>query len=137
MSTPEHLAEDEARAALEQSHLTRAATGATGANIGLNASGQQYGAPGGEGATMQTQQTRHARRLYVGNIPDLSEVHNFFRDAIRKSIMLDPRSECQIEGTGYWMIIPTLQYNLRTDCADKYFRSLLFVSKRRKRTLIC
>jgi RNA recognition motif-containing protein len=43
---------------------------------------------------VQPQQTRHARRLYVGNIPDLSEdeVHAFFRDAIRDSIVLDPES---------------------------------------------
>mmetsp|Transcript_22679 Transcript_22679/g.47344 ORF Transcript_22679/g.47344 Transcript_22679/m.47344 type:complete len:742 (-) Transcript_22679:558-2783(-) len=88
--TPEQLAEDEARSALEQSHLTRTATGATGANVGLNASGQRYGGGGGR-ATMQPQQTRHARRIYVGNIPDLSEedVHNFFRDAIRQSIVID------------------------------------------------
>eukprot|EP00584_Thalassiosira_punctigera_P009299 CAMPEP_0172535306 /NCGR_PEP_ID=MMETSP1067-20121228/7377_1 /TAXON_ID=265564 ORGANISM="Thalassiosira punctigera, Strain Tpunct2005C2" /NCGR_SAMPLE_ID=MMETSP1067 /ASSEMBLY_ACC=CAM_ASM_000444 /LENGTH=564 /DNA_ID=CAMNT_0013320231 /DNA_START=6 /DNA_END=1699 /DNA_ORIENTATION=+ len=89
--TPEQLAEDEARAALEQSHLPRTATGATGANVGLNAGGAgRYGSGGGSSST-QPQQTRHARRLYVGNVPDLSEeeVHDFFRDAIRRSIVLD------------------------------------------------
>ncbi|EED91315.1 U2 snRNP auxillary splicing factor, U2AF subunit, partial [Thalassiosira pseudonana CCMP1335] len=39
--------------------------------------------------------TRHARRLYVGNIPDVSDeqLHHFFRDAIRSSIILDNNSE--------------------------------------------
>mmetsp|Transcript_3811 Transcript_3811/g.8496 ORF Transcript_3811/g.8496 Transcript_3811/m.8496 type:complete len:662 (+) Transcript_3811:129-2114(+) len=104
--TAEQLAEDEARAALEQSHtLTRAggAVGATGANMGLNSGGGQGhygGGGGGGGATMQPQQTRHARRLYVGNIPDLSEenVHNFFRDAIRDSIIVDPSSNPNAAG---------------------------------------
>jgi len=49
---------------------------------------------------MQPQQTRHARRLYVGNIPDLSEenVHNFFRDAIRDSIVVEPSSNTNASG---------------------------------------
>ncbi|KAL7512044.1 hypothetical protein ACHAXN_009492 [Cyclotella atomus] len=44
--------------------------------------------------TVQPQQTRHARRLYVGNIPDVdeSQVHDFFRNAIRSSIILDPNN---------------------------------------------
>ena len=91
--TPEQLAEDEARAALESqtTGIIRASTGATGANTGLNSSGFRGAS---SGSTMQPQQTRHARRLYVGNIPDLSEneVHNFFRDAIRNSIKLDPET---------------------------------------------
>lgn len=108
--TPEQLAEDEARAALEQSHvLVRTggvAVAATGANIGLNSAAtaavQRYGSASTGGgnnmatttATMQPQQTRHARRLYIGNIPDLSEeqVHTFFRDAICNSIILDPNT---------------------------------------------
>ena len=42
-------------------------------------------------STVQPQQTRHARRLYVGNIPDVSEgeVHDFFRNVIRDTIILD------------------------------------------------
>lgn len=106
--TPEQLAEDEARAALEQNHAlvrTGGAVAATGANIGLNSAvgNQRYGSTsggsggGGGGLTttmMQPQQTRHARRLYIGNIPDLSEeeVHTFFRDAICNSIILDPNT---------------------------------------------
>ena len=41
---------------------------------------------------MQPQQTRHARRLYVGNVPDVNEddIHSFFRDAIRDALVLDP-----------------------------------------------
>ncbi len=106
--TPEQLAEDEARAALEQSHAlvrTGGAVAATGANIGLNSAAavQRYGSASASGSsggmststtTMQPQQTRHARRLYIGNIPDLSEeeVHTFFRDAICNSIILDPNA---------------------------------------------
>ncbi|KAL9188295.1 hypothetical protein ACHAXT_006673 [Thalassiosira profunda] len=90
--TAAQLAEDQARAALEVAHNTlgRSATGATGANVGLNAG--RYGSGGGGGGSMQPQQTRHARRLYVGNVPDLTEsdIHNFFRDAIRDSLVLDP-----------------------------------------------
>ena len=71
--------------------LTRATTGATGANVGLNAGSGALRAGGG-GSTLQPQQTRHARRLYVGNVPDMGEeeVHDFFRDAIRGSLVLDP-----------------------------------------------
>ena len=44
--------------------------------------------------SLQPQQTRHARRLYIGNIPDIHEtdVHNFFRDAIRSAIVIDPNN---------------------------------------------
>eukprot|EP00804_Cyclotella_cryptica_P002724 CCRYP_009629-RA/>CCRYP_009629-RA protein AED:0.05 eAED:0.05 QI:131/1/1/1/1/1/4/641/590 len=73
--TPEQLAEEEARAAF-------------GSLVGgtLHSSNP---------TSVQPQQTRHARRLYVGNIPDVSEaeVHDFFRNAIRDSIILDPRRE--------------------------------------------
>jgi splicing factor U2AF subunit len=102
--TPEQLAEDEARAALEASHAVGGmrtgglAVGPTGANIGLNGAPLSQRNPSSSSssssssAIAQPQQTRHARRLYVGNIPDLSEdeVHTFFRDAIRDSIVLDP-----------------------------------------------
>ena len=73
--TPEQLAEDEARAAF-------------GSLVG----GTLHSA---NPSTVQPQQTRHARRLYVGNIPDVSEgeVHDFFRDAIRDSIVLDRNHE--------------------------------------------
>ena len=91
--TPEQLAEDEARQALEQAHTMGRAganVGATGANTGINSSGSNHYAGGT--AALQPQQTRHARRIYVGNVPDISEedVQNFFRDAIRNSIILDP-----------------------------------------------
>ncbi|KAL3810175.1 hypothetical protein ACHAXA_001596 [Cyclostephanos tholiformis] len=104
--TPEQLAEDEARAALEASHAIGGmrtgglAVGPTGANIGLNGvpllqrnhPSSSSSSSSSSSAIVQPQQTRHARRLYVGNIPDLSEdeVHAFFRDAIRDSIVLDP-----------------------------------------------
>ena len=41
----------------------------------------------------QSRFTSHARRLYVGRIPNIvyaDEVHAFFRDTIRQSIVLDP-----------------------------------------------
>jgi len=41
----------------------------------------------------QSRFTSHARRLYVGRIPNIEcadEVHAFFRDTIRQSIVLDP-----------------------------------------------
>ena len=101
--TPEQLAEDEARAALEASHAVGGmrtgglAVGPTGANMGMNGAplSQRNDPPSSSSsssAILQPQQTRHARRLYVGNIPDMSEdeVHAFFRDAIRDSIVLDP-----------------------------------------------
>lgn len=98
--TAEQLAEDEARAALESVHtLGRAGTSvnATGANMGLNSAGQRPGRA--VAAALQPQQTRHARRIYIGNVPDLSEedVHNFFRDAIRNSIILDPSTNPNYE----------------------------------------
>ena len=97
--TPEQLAEDEARAVLESLMPATNRTGGlgggpTGANVGLNAGGgPKWEAPSSSSSlAVQPQQTRHARRLYVGNIPDLSEdeVHTFFRNAIRDSIILDP-----------------------------------------------
>ena len=98
--TPEQLAEDEARAVLESLMPATNRTGGlgggpTGANVGLNAGGgPKWEAPSSSSSSLavQPQQTRHARRLYVGNIPDLSEdeVHTFFRNAIRDSIILDP-----------------------------------------------
>jgi len=99
--TPEQLAEDEARAVLESMMPATNRTGGlgggpTGANVGLNAGGgPKWEAPSSSSSSssaVQPQQTRHARRLYVGNIPDLSEddVHTFFRNAICNSIILDP-----------------------------------------------
>ena len=44
-------------------------------------------------STIQPQQTRHARRLYEVNILDAiseGQVHDFFCDAVRNSIVLDP-----------------------------------------------
>lgn len=97
--TPEQLAEDEARAVLESmmpatNRAVGLGGGPTGANVGLNAGGgPKWEAPSSSSSlsSVQPQQTRHARRLYVGNIPDLSEdeVHTFFRNAIRDSIILD------------------------------------------------
>ncbi|KAL7522054.1 hypothetical protein ACHAWX_006754 [Stephanocyclus meneghinianus] len=73
--TPEQLAEEEARAAF-------------GSLVG----GTLHSA---NPSSVQPQQTRHARRLYVGNIPDVSEadVHDFFRNAIRDAIILDPKRD--------------------------------------------
>jgi len=86
--SPEQLAEEEARAALERDHLMM--TGGMGiggiiaaaaASAGMRTESTRVG--------LQPQQTRHARRLYIGNIPDIheSDVHNFFRDAIRSAII--------------------------------------------------
>ncbi|KAL7470108.1 hypothetical protein ACHAXS_011699 [Conticribra weissflogii] len=88
--TPEQAAMDEARAALERDHLLR--TGAAYGGLLAGAASSSAAAAGSR--VLQPQQTRHARRLYVGNIPDLSEdqVHDFFRDAIRTSIAIDPAS---------------------------------------------
>ena len=90
--TPEQLAEDEARLALEQTHtlgIARTNVGATGANMGINLG--RFGSGPGI-ATQSPQQTRHARRIYVGNVPDISEgdLQNFFRDRISSSVILDP-----------------------------------------------
>jgi len=90
------LAQDEARAALERDHLMM--TGGAGAG-GVGGS-MMHGAVGGSSGggkssrSLQPQQTRHARRLYIGNIPDIHEtdVHNFFRDAIRSAIVIDPNN---------------------------------------------
>eukprot|EP00569_Conticribra_weissflogii_P015607 CAMPEP_0171400150 /NCGR_PEP_ID=MMETSP0880-20121228/7085_1 /TAXON_ID=67004 /ORGANISM="Thalassiosira weissflogii, Strain CCMP1336" /LENGTH=704 /DNA_ID=CAMNT_0011914433 /DNA_START=6 /DNA_END=2120 /DNA_ORIENTATION=+ len=84
--TPEQAAMDEARAALERDHLLR-----TGAVYGGILPGVVASSSAGS-RMLQPQQTRHARRLYVGNIPDLSEdqVHDFFRDAIRTAVVVDP-----------------------------------------------
>ena len=90
--SPEQLAEEEARAALERDHLMMTggmgvgAVGAAGGGGGMRSESSSVG--------LQPQQTRHARRLYIGNIPDINEndVHNFFRDAIRSSIIIDPNN---------------------------------------------
>lgn len=84
--SPEQLAEEEARATLERDHLMM--TGAGG--MGMGGMGSSTEASRG----LQSQQTRHARRLYIGNIPDIHEndVHNFFRDAIRSAIIMDPNN---------------------------------------------
>ena len=81
--TPEQLAMDEARTALE-------ARADGGGSVYGNIPGRTVSA-----LAAQPQQTRHARRLYVGNIPDVSDeqLHHFFRDAIRSSIILDSNSE--------------------------------------------
>ena len=99
--TPEQAAMDEARAALEKDHLLRtggaaAVYGGGGVIAGGGSSsygGRDEGSRGG-GRSLQPQQTRHARRLYVGNIPDISEneVHNFFRDAIRTAVIVDSQN---------------------------------------------
>ena len=93
--TPEQLKEEEARAAIERDHLMM--TGGMGmgaasaAAYSMGGGMRSDGRGGGGGGSLQSQQTRHARRLYIGNIPDIREndVHNFFREAIRSSIILD------------------------------------------------
>jgi hypothetical protein len=89
--SPEQLAEEEARAALEQDHLLM--TGGMGIGGGGTDGSMMmhHTSRGGGGGGLQPQQTRHARRLYVGNIPDINDndLHNFFRDAIRSSIIID------------------------------------------------
>lgn len=90
--SPEQLAQDEARAALERDHLMM--TGGAGAG-GVGGSMMHGSSSGGKSSrSLQPQQTRHARRLYIGNIPDIQEtdVHNFFRDAIRSAIVIDPNN---------------------------------------------
>mmetsp|Transcript_2619 Transcript_2619/g.3933 ORF Transcript_2619/g.3933 Transcript_2619/m.3933 type:complete len:675 (+) Transcript_2619:32-2056(+) len=91
--SPEQLAEEEARATMERDHIMM--TGAGGMGIGATSAGGGVGgmrSEGSRGGGLQPQQTRHARRLYIGNIPDIHEndVHNFFRDAIRSAIIMDP-----------------------------------------------
>ncbi|KAK1743445.1 splicing factor U2AF large subunit [Skeletonema marinoi] len=89
--SPEQLAEEEARATMERDHIMM--TGAGGMGIGATSAGGGGGmrSEGSRGGGLQPQQTRHARRLYIGNIPDIHEndVHNFFRDAIRSAIIMD------------------------------------------------
>mmetsp|Transcript_42749 Transcript_42749/g.50011 ORF Transcript_42749/g.50011 Transcript_42749/m.50011 type:complete len:722 (+) Transcript_42749:179-2344(+) len=61
------------------------------------------GGGGAIGGLLQPQQTRHARRLYIGHLPedvDEPEVHSFFRDAIAiavgqkdKSLLNNPHSQ--------------------------------------------
>ncbi|KAL7456799.1 hypothetical protein ACHAWC_008266 [Mediolabrus comicus] len=90
--SPEQLAQDEARAALERDHLMM--TGGAGAG-GVGGSMMHGSSSGSKSSrSLQPQQTRHARRLYIGNIPDIHEtdVHNFFRDAIRSAIVIDPNN---------------------------------------------
>ena len=93
--TPEQAAMDEARAALERDHLLRTGgVAAAAVTFVKSSSGDRDDRGGGSVRALQPQQTRHARRLYVGNIPDLSEqeVHDFFRDAIRTALVVDPNS---------------------------------------------
>ena len=88
--TQEQLAEQQQRAAIELSHGMTRNTGATSAHGGLN--GGFTPAPvAGSFANMNPNQTRHARRLYIGNIPDISEteIHAFFRETVEKSLIMN------------------------------------------------
>lgn len=74
MPTPEQLAADAAMAALSNPAATDFA--------GTNASDRNF--------TAVPQQTRHARRLYIGQLPPNvteDELHVFFRDAIEQAIL--------------------------------------------------
>lgn len=98
--TQEQLAEQQQRAALELSHGMTRNTGATSAHGGLN--GGFTPAPvAGSFANMNPNQTRHARRLYIGNIPDISEteIHSFFRKTIEKSLIMnrDDKNYAQLQ----------------------------------------
>ena len=91
--SPEQLAEEEARKALERDHLMMTGGMGMGATSAAGSGGGMM-SEGSSSRGLQPQQTRHARRLYIGNIPDVHEndVHNFFRDAIRSSIIIDPNN---------------------------------------------
>jgi splicing factor U2AF subunit len=63
--------------------------------VGGPTGGSMSGSGGGTMMGMQPQQTRHARRLYIGQLAgDLSEqdVHSFFQDAIQKALGEDENS---------------------------------------------
>mmetsp|Transcript_22800 Transcript_22800/g.37190 ORF Transcript_22800/g.37190 Transcript_22800/m.37190 type:complete len:479 (+) Transcript_22800:3-1439(+) len=79
---------------MERDHLMMTGGMGMGANSAAGSGGGGMMMSEGSRGGLQPQQTRHARRLYIGNIPDIHEndVHNFFRDAIRSAIIIDPNN---------------------------------------------
>ena len=82
--TPEQLERERMR------ELALVATSTAAGGIGAAAAAAARARSGGRiNVSSQPQQTRHARRLYVGNIPEGltdAQVHGFFHDAIAKAM---------------------------------------------------
>jgi hypothetical protein len=126
--SPEQLAQDEARAALERDHLMMT----EGAGAGGVGGSMMHGSSSGSKSSrsLQPQQTRHARRLYIGNIPDIHEtdVHNFFRDAIRSAIVIDPNNPNPSHQKQYIENDPIISVYINRERRCKYIVICLLIS---------
>ena len=137
--SPEQLAEEEARATMERDHIMM--TGAGGMGIGATSAGGGGGmrSEGSRGGGLQPQQTRHARRLYIGNIPDIHEndVHNFFRDAIRSAIIMDPSNPNPSHQKQYIENDPIISVYINRERRCKYLHCHLLKCSTRTAILCC